>query len=525
MNYYEILDVTRGADKTALKRAYFAAVKRHTPDFDPEGFKMARIAFETLSDDKKRAKYDELLVDDSTLQSDLLYANELMRQNKTKQAVDFLTPAVERHNGADEIALLLAEANFRMGKSGIAARICADIIEKNPQNSKAPLLSARISVERGHLNKAYHTLNSAITNCHNDPHVWISYMNFIYDHYNEHLLPMIGKKAMAVSPDILRDDSILYFLCAVESRDANDDAKDTATFLSKFAELYATDSNRSNHYEEVLDELPFFNQILFMPSVERIYSTINSDKSAKEDYGKMLCFMRQLIAKVKLDADKRIHDVLSDMTVYLLSSSMRDKKEQLFMECFIVNEMHELRRPIKALRDFYPEYFKLNSQFYSDVINVKKEYSLYEKYYNITKRLAKKSDDLLEAGEEEEEEDYDDDENDVNNVNNSDKGNHDKGNNDKGKDSKGKDKSEHVGKHGSGRLGNGKQGSGELDNCELDSGWLDSGGLDSGELDSGDDDDDDEPQKPYVRETPKVGRNDPCTCGSGKKYKACCGRS
>ena len=25
------------------------------------------------------------------------------------------------------------------------------------------------------------------------------------------------------------------------------------------------------------------------------------------------------------------------------------------------------------------------------------------------------------------------------------------------------------------------------------------------------------------REAPKVGRNDPCPCGSGKKYKNCCG--
>jgi hypothetical protein len=31
------------------------------------------------------------------------------------------------------------------------------------------------------------------------------------------------------------------------------------------------------------------------------------------------------------------------------------------------------------------------------------------------------------------------------------------------------------------------------------------------------------PQLPYIRETPKVGRNDPCPCGSGKKYKKCCG--
>ena len=27
-----------------------------------------------------------------------------------------------------------------------------------------------------------------------------------------------------------------------------------------------------------------------------------------------------------------------------------------------------------------------------------------------------------------------------------------------------------------------------------------------------------------VRTGPKVGRNDPCTCGSGKKYKQCCGK-
>ena len=26
-----------------------------------------------------------------------------------------------------------------------------------------------------------------------------------------------------------------------------------------------------------------------------------------------------------------------------------------------------------------------------------------------------------------------------------------------------------------------------------------------------------------LRAAPKVGRNDPCTCGSGKKYKNCCG--
>ena len=30
---------------------------------------------------------------------------------------------------------------------------------------------------------------------------------------------------------------------------------------------------------------------------------------------------------------------------------------------------------------------------------------------------------------------------------------------------------------------------------------------------------------PVVRTDDKVGRNDPCPCGSGKKYKKCCGRA
>jgi uncharacterized protein len=30
------------------------------------------------------------------------------------------------------------------------------------------------------------------------------------------------------------------------------------------------------------------------------------------------------------------------------------------------------------------------------------------------------------------------------------------------------------------------------------------------------------PQAPVVKKNPKIGRNDPCPCGSGKKYKKCC---
>jgi len=33
------------------------------------------------------------------------------------------------------------------------------------------------------------------------------------------------------------------------------------------------------------------------------------------------------------------------------------------------------------------------------------------------------------------------------------------------------------------------------------------------------------PKKPITRNTPKIGRNDPCVCGSDLKYKKCCGKN
>jgi uncharacterized protein YchJ len=31
------------------------------------------------------------------------------------------------------------------------------------------------------------------------------------------------------------------------------------------------------------------------------------------------------------------------------------------------------------------------------------------------------------------------------------------------------------------------------------------------------------PPMPIVEQSPKIGRNAPCPCGSGRKYKKCCG--
>ena len=33
------------------------------------------------------------------------------------------------------------------------------------------------------------------------------------------------------------------------------------------------------------------------------------------------------------------------------------------------------------------------------------------------------------------------------------------------------------------------------------------------------------PKTPILRDSPKIGRNDPCICGNGRKFKKCCGKN
>ena len=63
-----------------------------------------------------------------------------------------------------------------------------------------------------------------------------------------------------------------------------------------------------------------------------------------------------------------------------------------------------------------------------------------------------------------------------------------------------------------------------ITNASLDSSVMDNMNVE-GEKNIGQRSNQTEKAKPITNDGPKVGRNDPCPCGSGKKYKQCCGRN
>ena len=60
---YAVLGVARTATPAAIKSAYFALVRAHPPERDPETFKRIRAAYERLRDPERRAETDMLILE------------------------------------------------------------------------------------------------------------------------------------------------------------------------------------------------------------------------------------------------------------------------------------------------------------------------------------------------------------------------------------------------------------------------------------------------------------------------------
>jgi len=441
VNYYELLNIGRGANANEIKRAYFSAVKIHSPDFDPEGFKAIRTAYETLYDPKKRVEYDAYFVTSGDLQNDLLTARSLIQENEYKQAADFLTELSEKNPDSADVKRLLAEVLWYMKKSGTADKICAELLEKNPTDYNTLLLRAKIASSMKHIDKANDYFTDAVNVEPLNPKAWIAYMNYALSNAKWQV-SNIFYRAMEQDINMFRDEYIMYIVGAHDTNLFN--SEDSLKYYEKFAEFYINDKNPDEDiYSLLLDRMPrLLEKSEFIPFVKKILPTLEKSKQYSDEDKDCFKYIHIAITMQKFNSDKRIHDVIVDLTLFFLDNNAnKDKNEQLQMEVYIVYNISDVRPSIKILRNEYPELYKLNQAFYNDVLNEKKEAFLDDKYTGIYKKIKTQNAKFNDYEFYDDDDDYDDDE------------------------------------------------------------------------------------KPFKRESPKIRRNDPCPCGSGKKYKKCCGAS
>ena len=466
MNYYDILKIDKSADKTAVKRAYFAEVKQHSPDADPEGFKLIRTAYETLFDDKKRREYDGFFETniDTDLQSKLLQVCELVRQNKLKEALDMVQSLGETTD-CREVKLLTAEVHFAMNKVGLAERALKLLLADNPNDYDALLLQAEISSAREHCDKARKIFEKIVEIEPANPKGWHGYVMYAKEHLTW-AINSICERAIAVNPDMFKDDYITYLYAVKNSSRRNalisfdEITKNNIGFklqcFEKFVEFFTADksSNEEHFYAACGIAGVVWNKDEFAPAIKKLLPVLKTSRylNAAEDKVKsFLDTMKVAMEMLNLRTDKRIHGSIASLTMNVAVGS-KNRDERTGLECYIVLYRNRLLENIKLFRKEYPQYYALNSDFFNDVLNDKKMESMHNKHYRLYKNLIKR----------------------------------------------GKYKEANIGFEGD-----------DFDEY-------------GGEDDYDDDDFEIVNTTTFVRETPKVGANELCPCGSGMKFKKCC---
>ena len=159
MNHYELLCVDANASGDDIKRAYFRMVKKFTPEKDPVAFMSIRRAYEILSDGDARKKYDLTLslyrdVPDKAIAA-ILESNDFLKKGLIDDAINALTNARLSEKAArNAISRELCVTYMAAGKPGKAVKIAEELAIRNPGEAKYHRLALMAYLNRGWIKKA-----------------------------------------------------------------------------------------------------------------------------------------------------------------------------------------------------------------------------------------------------------------------------------------------------------------------------------------------------------------------------------
>lgn len=154
MTYYEHLQVTENASKMEIKKAYFKLVKQYPPEKYPEEFKVFRKAYEVLSDDNAREQYDKLCKVPDKYKTLYDTALHVMEYEDYEEAIRLLKEVVKANPDLEILNSLLGDIYLENENSGNAVKIFERLVKQEPDNAAYQGKLAQAYSMRGYTRKA-----------------------------------------------------------------------------------------------------------------------------------------------------------------------------------------------------------------------------------------------------------------------------------------------------------------------------------------------------------------------------------
>ena len=153
---YEILGLPENADEKAVKRAYFKLVRQFSPEKDPERFQEIREAYENIISGKK----DEInglmleVPDDTYAKKIIGWLQDAMREQDAKRMVKIAEEAISAYGEAEGFLFYLYRGQNMSGKLGKAIKTMEKLTKRFPDKAYYKRELAVSYFDRGYYNKA-----------------------------------------------------------------------------------------------------------------------------------------------------------------------------------------------------------------------------------------------------------------------------------------------------------------------------------------------------------------------------------
>ncbi len=469
-DYYKILELQKDATSQEVKKAYFGFVRKFPPERFPQEFMKIREAYEVLIDDNARKQYDATDAMPEIVKHYYVEAGAALEQGDSQRAVDLLEDVTKIYSNYAILNCMLGDAYYENDNSGKAIKVFEKLVVSEPGNAGFNGKLAHSYLNRGWHRKAADSFHKAVLLDEDNISFWMGLIDCYVKMNNFVIARQITNEAIEISKVRGWDGLELYYhhilldLFSENHSALNEHLKD----MKDLALKDETENENVAWFLASLGEimLQHDEHEISMAVLNTAFELAPNNKEIR-DMKEKADQKRQLVGQLeKLKKDKAYLDIMAE----LIEAEMDKCNDpdcyhcalrQLLLEVNILSQNDTCKRQMIRLRSAYPDLYQIKKKFFDEVIN---ERNLESMYY----RLSKKYNKMLEENEDEDE---DDDEDDFSFL-----------------DSMGNTRSMFE------AMGN--------NNLYLDS-LVE--------------------QQPLKRDENKVGRNDPCPCGSGKKYKKCCG--
>ena len=435
-NHYETLGIDKSADARQIKRAYFELVKQFPPERFAEKFKEIRAAYDALSDEETRAKYDEA----TALPQDAAFlynqAQMARHQGRHGAVTEILSIILETHPELSFIRAEYARSLEALGKTGKAIEVWEKLCARERDSAIYAVALADCYEMRGWRKKAIDAYKRAIAIDNGNVDCWESLIecHFSGSEFNE----AAANSLLAV--DILKKkgkESVYIYICAAIFT-VRENATLAESYLKEIIRMTQTGRVDAKDIQGAITFLLIsFHEaenIRFFPYINEMAATL---PDIEENVRSMLLHAEREYEVAMLE-EQGFDILFCDLFSELIAGCdcLNCRMTIVSMEYSILMEINTFRPQIVRLKNEYPKLYSLHSDFFAEVMCTRDpDKMLYRRVSMLSKH-----------------------------------------------------------------------------------------GFFSDSRSDDDDDDDEAPvQQTVRREGPKIGRNDPCPCGSGKKYKKCCG--